>query len=263
MIALRDLQQRCYDAFVMGDAPGLLPFVVDDHIPAAARVQVYQNNAREGFIKTLATSYPVVEQLVGSDCFRTLAQDYARRYPSVSGDLGDFGDRFATLLDAMYDGGEFSYLADVARVEWLCELARSAADADVADLVALQQQAGEAFAEMQFELHPAARLFASSYPVFSIWRAHQTEVVESVDMRVGAEQLLVMRRDGEVELQLLASAEFALLRSLAEGMPLLAAVDAVVATHDDGAAIAALQRIAGLGVLSKVLATNTAANTRI
>lgn len=254
MIRLRDLQQRCYDAFVMGDAPALTPFVVDDAIPAAARVQVYQNNVREGFIKTLATSYPVIEQLLGSDCFRTLAQDYLRRYPSVSGNLGDFGDQFATLLDAMYDGGEFSYLADVARLEWLCEQVRSAADAEVADLVALQMCAGEAFAELQFALHPATRLLASSYPVFSIWRAHQGDLVERVDMRTGAEQLLVMRRGSEVELQLLAAPAFALLQLLANGTPLLAAVDAMVAEHDEGVAVLALQRVAELGVLTELSA---------
>ena len=137
MISLRNLQQRCYDAFVMSDVQALLPFVHSDHIAADARIQVYQNNAREAFTKTLRLSYPVVAQLVGDDCFRTLARDYLRQYPSRSGDLTDFGAEFATLLHAMYEGTGFAYLSDVARLEWACEVVRGAADSPIADLAQL------------------------------------------------------------------------------------------------------------------------------
>ena len=248
VIKLRDLQHRCYDAFVMGDEHALTPFVISDHIPAAARVQVYQNNVQEGFIETLGTSYPVIVQLVGEDCFRTLAQDYLRRYPSVSGDLGDFGAHFAVLLDAMYDGSEFAYLADMARVEWACEQVRGASDAVLVDLAALQASAGEAFGEMRFALHPAVRLIASDHPVFSIWQAHQSEVVGDVEVN-GGERLLVMRRVGDVELQLVEPAAYLLLQSLQAGDTLLDGIDAAVAQFGDSAAIAALQRVVALAVL--------------
>ena len=118
MITLRDLQRRCYDAFIGGDTQALLPFVCSDHIAADARIQVYQNNAREVFTKTLGSSYPVIAMLVGDDCFRTLAQDYLRRQPSSSGDLSEFGKEFPALLDAYYDGTAFEYLVDVAHLEW-------------------------------------------------------------------------------------------------------------------------------------------------
>ena len=91
MSALRKLQRDCERAFAGGEVEPLLPALVDHAIPAATRVKVYQNNATETFRKTLASSYPVVERLVGDACFRSLAAAYARLSPSTNADLQHFG----------------------------------------------------------------------------------------------------------------------------------------------------------------------------
>lgn len=231
MIELRDLQRRCYDAFVRGDTQALLPFVLTDHIAADARIQVYQNNAREAFTKTLGSSYPVIAALVGEDCFHTLAQDYLRRHPSASGDLGEFGNEFSVLLDAHYDGSAFEYLADVARLEWLCEQVRSAADARPADLAQLQLSAGEGFGALRFALHPAARLMSSRFPVFSIWRANTLGDDTQLDLAQGREDVLVLRGDnssgndpGDIELHRIDAVSHAVLQRLDTGATLLEAL---------------------------------------
>ena len=249
MTGLRELQQRCRDAFLFGDANAVARFVVDDHIPALARVQVYQNNVREGFSGVLLAGYPVIAQLVGEDCFRTLAVDYSRRYPSVSGDLAAYGASFPGLLDALYAGTEFDYLADVARVEWHCETVRCAQDAAAVDLPALQQRAGARFGEQRFGLHPAARLLASPYPVFGIWQAHQSDTVGAVDLAAGGERVLVRRCATGVEVVRLAEPAFLLLESLARGTTLRTAMGDVVARWDDRVAGGTLQRVADLAVL--------------
>src|SRR5262245_46990710 len=104
MISLRELQQRSYRAIVHDE--NVLPLTRS----RAARLEVYRNNARETFRKTLAASYPVVRRLVGDECFGGIAATFMREFPSRAGDLGRFGSELAMLLDVYYRSTEFAYL---------------------------------------------------------------------------------------------------------------------------------------------------------
>jgi hypothetical protein len=71
-------------------------------------------------------------------------------------------------------------------------------------------------------LHPAARLLRSPYPVLTIWRVNQTQWTgdQAVDLGLGAEQVLVIRRALEVTLEPLSAAEYAMLEGLDAGSSL-------------------------------------------
>lgn len=200
MPALREIEERAYRAIVHADTSYLAPFIVGDDIPAEARIQVYQNNARESFIKTLAASYPVVARLVGEACFRSLAQQYMRKHPSRSGDLQRYGYWFPAYLERCYGQSEYDYLADVATLEWACEEVRTAPSASGIYLGELARISDRHYPRLRFRLHPAHRVVSSQYPVLSIWQQNRTDYGESVDLRSGAEYALVMRRDDDVEL---------------------------------------------------------------
>ena len=66
MSSLRELQEHCYRAFVLGDSAALQPTVRNNEVSAEHRIQVYQNNARETFRKALLASFPVIERLVAA-----------------------------------------------------------------------------------------------------------------------------------------------------------------------------------------------------
>ena len=200
MPALRELEERAYRAIMHAEASYLAPYVVSDDIPAESRIQVYQNNARESFIKTLAASYPVVLRLVGEDCFRSLARQYMQRHPSRSGDLQQFGYWFPSYLELCYGHSEYDYLGDVARLEWACEEVRTAPSAGSADLNGLVDIPDTRYARLRFWLYPAHRVVSSQYPILSIWQANQSDYSEPVDLRSGGEYVLVIRRGGDIEL---------------------------------------------------------------
>jgi hypothetical protein len=225
MSSLRDLQQRAYRAIVLGD-DGVLP---EDGDSAAVGLEVYRNNARETFRRTLSSTYPVVQQLVGEQCFRGLANVYMREHPSRSGDLGAFGTELPLLLDVFYRNTEFAYLADLARLEAAIAAAETATDAARLDARALAAVPAREHAALRFDLHPAARLVASRWPVLAIWRAHQGADPDTVDLRAGAEHVLVTRPDARTSLRALDAATFAFVRSLADDEPLADALDAGVA----------------------------------
>lgn len=251
MIALRDIEERAYRAIMLSATDGLADFIVDDGIPAESRIQVYRNNAQEGFTKTLASSYPVIERLVGKACFRSLARQYMVRHPSRSGDLQSFGLWFPSYLEFCYGDGEFDYLADVARLEWACEEVRTAGLSGSLELDSLATVSESRYAELRFALSPAHRVVASRYPVLAVWRANQVDgPEEGVDLGAGGERVLVVRNRGDVELHPVSSAFAAFVLALGSGAPLGDACDLAAAESRQFNPSAALTQLAGLNLLS-------------
>jgi len=243
MLSLREVQQRAYRAIVLED--NVLPLTRS----RAARLDVYRNNARETFRKTLSATYPVVQRLVGDACFRGIAAHFMREFPSRAGDLGLFGAELATLLDVYYRDTEFAYLADVARLEWACAEVETAADSAPFDLLELAAVHEDDHSALRFALRPCVRLLSSRYPVLKIWHANQSAEVAPIDLAGGGERVLVARRGADLRLEALDAGTFAFAQSLADGEPLAVALDAgCAAIHgfDPGSALALLARLDAL-----------------
>jgi len=243
MLSLREVQRRAYRAIVLEDD------VLALTRSRAARLEVYRNNARETFRKTLSATYPVVERLVGDACFRGIAAHFMREFPSRAGDLGRFGAELAILLEIYYRDTQFAYLADVARLEWACTEVETAADSAPFDLLELASVREEEHAMLRFAMRPCVRLVSSRYPVLRIWHANQGDDVGTVDLAGGGERVLVARRGQELRLEALDAGTFAFARSLADGEPLGDALDAgctAARGFDPGAALGLLARLDAL-----------------
>ena len=254
MNSLRSLQDQCYRAFLLGDAEALLPELVSREIPASISVQVYQNNARETYRKALVASYPVIERLVGEDCFRGLAQKYMRDYPSTSGDLQNFGVVFPTFLFELYRDSDYAYLPDVARLEWSVEEVQLAGESERIDLDALSRLDPGRYANVRFSRSESARLVCSPYPILSIWRTNQPGQEADVDLDSGAEQVVVRRHEGSVDLNLINPIATSLAAHLDAAETLDGAAQALASELGDDPNFdftTALQQLTSSGLLSR------------
>jgi hypothetical protein len=186
---------------------------------AEAGLAVYRRNALGNHAAALRDVYPVVLRLVGAQFFDRLARDYATQTPSRSGDLHDFGGELGAFLDALPAARNLPYLADVARLEWAVHRSFHARHVPPLDPARLAVVLPERLPDLRFELHPAARLLRSPYPVLTIWRVNQPQWSgdQAVDLGLGAEQVLIIRRALEVTLEPLSAAEYAMLEALDAG----------------------------------------------
>lgn len=64
----------------------------------SVRYAVYRNNVANSLIDALADTFPVVEQLVGTDFFRAMAHCYVRQSPPVSRLLVRYGENFPNFV---------------------------------------------------------------------------------------------------------------------------------------------------------------------
>jgi hypothetical protein len=162
---------------------------------------IYRNNAFHAFHGALELSFPVVRKRVGDDYFRQLVALYRLRHPSRSGDLHWAGRDFAVFLASHLHGGDYAWLADLARLEWARE------QSSVAPLLAsvgadvLARFAPEELEHLVLALQPSLHLVASDFPIFSVWSANQGGNASPVDQSMGSECGLVRQRIDGVEVR--------------------------------------------------------------
>jgi hypothetical protein len=260
MPALRELQLQ-FVAALFDESNAVEAHVREDGLSVEARLDVYRNNVREGFIKALALGFPVIERLGGSDYFRQLATEFLRAHPSRAGNLHHIGAPFAPFLREKFAGTQYAYFADVAALEWAQQEAQVAADAEPLSAEAFATVAPEDYERLTFDFHAACHFVQSRYPIVRIWRANQLETLsdEVIDLDAGADNVLVRRTPECVEFHRLPPARFALFEALSRGERLGAALEraqAVEAELDVGAALRHLLELRVLTAL-RVPASST------
>ena len=238
MNSLRDLQNRCYRAFLHGEDELLVDDLVDATIPASISIQVYQNNASETYRKALSASYPVIERLVGDGGFHGLARKYMRAFPSGSGDLQNFGAAFPEMLSEQYADTEFAYLPAVATLEWAMEEVQLEEERSPLDVAALADVEPSHYPALRFSRSTSARLIVSRFPILSIWRSNQPGKDASVDLDSGSEQVVVSRSASDVVLVPVTAFAASLASELGSDATLEAATESLAKSAVDVDALA-------------------------
>lgn len=199
----------------------------------AANISIYRNNAFYAFHSALELSFKVLRKRVGDDYFRQLVALYRLRFPSRSGDLHWAGRDFAAFLAAHLEGGDYAWLADLARLEWSRE------QSSVAPLFAsigaevLARFDPDQLEHLVLTLQPSLRLEASNFPIFSVWSANQGDNDSPVDQSLGSECGLTRQRVDLVEVRQIEPGLFSYLSALAAGAPLGEAIS-VAGLDQDG-----------------------------
>ena len=253
MLGLRELQLGFASAVLDGIEGDFDRHVRAAELSGARHLQVYRNNTLLSLTGALKAVYPVVRRLVGEGFFRYAASQYIARQPSRSGDLHTFGEHFPAFLQSFAPAAELVYLPDVAHLEWAYHQVFHAAGHPPLDVAALAQAPVERQGELRFELHPAARLLESAFPILRIWQVNQDDEGSdaAVDLREGGVKLLIIRRENlEIEFQPLEEGAFHLLQALAGACDFATACERAMAAHPTLDLPACFHRQVSQGVLA-------------
>ena len=259
MPALPELQRAFGAALVdPGRAAALAPQLRGPR--PLERLAVYRGNVYANCGKALAGAYPIVCKIVGTGFFEGLAREYARAHPPESGDLNEYGARFAEFVAAFPHTQDLPYLPDVARMEWLAHRAYYAAD--VAPL-APARFAGlptDACAMLRPVLAPACALLESPWPLARIWEVHQEDYAGkiAVDLDAGPDRILVHRPGWRVQVSPLAPGEYRFLAAARDGAALGEALEAALSAVPGFDASTALARWVAASVIVDLTSRGTA-----
>lgn len=229
--SLRELQDRFLAALYDGDSAAAAALVEGSGLDAEARVRVYRNSGTLTHTDTLRTTYPAVLALVGEDFFESAAMQYRRAHPSHSGNLQDFGSRFAGFLELLPGAQTLAYLPDVARLEWLRQEVALAIDIPLIDTAGLQEFYISSRGALRLELDPSVRLFASRHAVLTVWHYAMRADGERLQLPIEGEHILLWRSGTEVAMAAIDAASFICIAALLQGATIDAAHSDALA-HD-------------------------------
>ena len=237
MSRLRELQSRIA-AMSLGrlDPEALAGEVLDDRpIPAAQRLRIYRNNTQLGLVDPLASTFPVVSQLVGEDFFLRMAGDFVRAHPPQRPELLAYGQEFPGFIGEYEAAASVPYLADVARLELAWNFAYNAPDHEPLAAQALTAFAPEELETLRLVPHPTLRFVASNWPVMAIWQAHQSEdgPDQAIGLEAGGDMLLVYRPRQETLIRKVGAGAFAFVMALSARQTLSAAFTSALAGEPD------------------------------
>lgn len=216
MLTLSQLQQGFAKSMFDETLETLNPFINQDGLSVQERLQIYRNNIYTSLSDALKSIYPTIQKLVGEAFFLNIARDYITRYPSVSGDLHDFGKAFPHYLSQLLNSQHLPYLPEMAQLEWAYHEVFHESDCDPFNFIALQQVPKECYETIRFILNPACRLCCFQFPILQIWSFCQEETPsETLHLEnTSAEKILVIRQQNDIRYEKLTNGEFIFLSSL-------------------------------------------------
>lgn len=233
------IQSVFADALFAQHTPG---FFRGEAGQSQARFARYRGNLMAIWEKTLAASYPVLQQLVGEEFFSALTRAYGHAHPSDNCDLNLFGAQYGEFLAQFPPVEQYEYFPDMARLEWALHRAYYADDGAQLHAQALTSLSPEQLDQTALRLHPACTLLRSEWATFAIWRAHQPAAGGDGDEVVGAISeikfpdpvrkvchAVVCRPAWKPLVEALTPAGYAWLSQIDAGRPFGVAVDAALA----------------------------------
>lgn len=186
----------------------------------AGNLSIYRNNSTHSFRAALESTFPVIRKRVGDGYFRQLCMQYRARFPSRSGDLHWTGRDFSAFLLERLHGGDYAWLADLARLEWSREQASITRIESALTAEVLANFGPAQLEHLVFSLQPSLSLLASDFPVFTIWQANQVDNAPPADQSMGGQCGMVRVRIDGLEVRQLEPGPFSFLFALRAGAPL-------------------------------------------
>lgn len=229
MRELAILQKQCGAGLdATGSETGALELFVGGTQRVRQGFGIYRGNTRANTAKALGAAHPVIEKIVGGEFFSGLASAYQSRFPSVYGDLNEYGESFAAFLADFPPAKEIPYLVDVARLEWRVHRAHYAADPGPFDPARLASVPPEHQLQLRPRLHPACHVLQSAYPIARIWEVHQDTFSGEFEVEFPGSptNALVYRPRFRVEVAQIGDAEAAFLGAALDAQSLDAALAA-------------------------------------
>lgn len=200
-------------------------------LTSGERLGIYAHMYYARLLEVLEGEYPTLRQLLGPEAFEAACRGFVAKHPSRSRLLNGLSARFPDYLAKKLPRSNRSGLAvDIARIERAME--------DVFDAPAATPLTAEDFAAVgeatRLRVNPALVLLTLRYPANAYMNALRRGERPRIP-RPKATHVIVFRRGFQVLRREQEPEQFRLLRALAAGKPLAAAIRASIGRGAGGA----------------------------
>lgn len=237
MSSLADLQRSFQSAVLSGDATPLASHVENR---AVERITIYQDAYRIRLREALASNYPQLKVLIGTDAFDSIAGTLIDAYPSTHPSIRWFGRELSALLADMFPAQPG--LREFAQLEWALSCAFDAADAETVAISRLTECQAEQWPRLKFSFHSSVQCLLLHTNAAQVYKAVTQEHPAPSFTSLDATSWVVWRDDLTPRYRSLAEDEADALRALLSGNS-FADMCALLCTHHalDAVAVRAIE----------------------
>ncbi|MFC5079066.1 hypothetical protein VTH8203_03799 [Vibrio thalassae] len=223
-MTLNELQQRFTKA-LRYQSSGQDCNVLSDQFSAIERVQIYRNNFVISLSEVLAACYPITRQLVGDECFDSMARHHVTQHPPHSGNVITYGAGFADSVSQLENiTAAVPYLADVMSIEWLLDELKRAEDIplkqSIEPIINLTSVAESQHSDIVFHVKPSSHLVHSNFAIGRLFQAVRDNQFDQLDIHQNETLLLVKRGSGQPTIHILDNQLQQLWTEISHGKPL-------------------------------------------
>ncbi|MDO6460044.1 DNA-binding domain-containing protein [Granulosicoccaceae sp. 1_MG-2023] len=202
-------------------------------LPATQLIHIHRNHYRASLRDALAAVFPATRALLGEACFAALCERFVCARPPCGPCLHEYGEGFAAWSGSCDELAGMAFVPDLAALEWAVHASYHAADAPCQSRDDFRAMAASGFSRAM--LRPAVFLIRAAKGTLRLreWclAGGQGEgVTPDVQDR---EHILVCRRRGVVQCELLSPAQAALLEALGDHGELEAAFACALACEPE------------------------------
>lgn len=256
MPALSEYQRAVSRYLLDGPSDGLGGYFLSPYPETVSGLDlatIYRNNVQISLREALAATFPATQALVGEDFFALAARRFIAAHPPESAVLARYGASFPRFLVTLGELSGFSYVPDVAALEWARNLAEIAeygmplsAD-EFADRVS-------GAVEGAVTLSPGVSLIRSRYAVADIWRYALSLTEEAPPVGAGPDQFLIVYRFGdEIAVEHISLTTHEILAPLRDGEDFVAALSRPTDPETQELAIGEIGRLFARGIFAASL----------
>lgn len=169
MTELLHLQEQFQKFLLSGQSKIHDSIIQTKSLAADVRLGIYRDAYKLRLIESLATNFPSLYAYLGTEEFNKLASSYIDNHPSSYRSIRWYGNLLPDFIKNYYV--QFPHLAELAEFEWKMTLAFDAADKEVIVVEDMAVIPPEAWAKLQFILHPSVQRTDNFWNAIPLWNA--------------------------------------------------------------------------------------------
>lgn len=178
--------------------------IASDCFTADERMQIYRNNFIISLSEVLEATYPMLNALLGEECFGQVARQHVLDYPLECGDVSHYGEHFDRTLQrfpAVINAAP--YCLEVTRYEWHIDLAQqlsnqTANNPNLLPLDQLAQLSEQQHQLIQLHLNTGVLAFQSRYALFSLQHAIEKDDFNNLTLESAEQGVIASSSEGGV-----------------------------------------------------------------
>lgn len=169
MTELLHLQERFQEFLLSGQSEIFDSIIQTELVSADTRLGIYRDAYKLRLIECLSSNFPALSTYLGTEQFNEFATLYINAHPSSYRSIRWYGDLLPDFMKHQYP--QYLHLAELADFEWKMGLAFDAADALVVQVDDMASVSPEAWAGLQFILHPSLQRINYVCNTIPLWQA--------------------------------------------------------------------------------------------